>query len=87
MSLNRYNAKRDANERPIVEAYRRAGAKVLLLDQVDLLVLYKGKLFLREVKMPNGRLTKAQERLIAEGWPVECVEDPIEALKGIGAVK
>lgn len=86
MSLKRWNAKRDGNERRIVAALKKAGAQVLRLDTFDLLILYRGNLFMLDAKMPKGRATLTQAALIAEGWPLCYVEDEIAALKAIGAV-
>ena len=58
----RYDAKRDANEPEIVEALEAVGAKVLRLDDVDLLVGYRDRLYLLEVKTPTGRLNKKQQK-------------------------
>ena len=63
VSLNRYNPRRDENEPEIIEALRKEGVFVERLSGArvpDLLCCHKGLLFLVEVKMPDGRLTKAQ---------------------------
>lgn len=80
-------AKRDTSEPEIVKALRKAGARVLLLNEFDLLVLFHGKLFMLDAKTGKGRTTMAQERMIQEGWPLSFVRDPIEALKAIGAAQ
>ena len=57
MSLHRRDARRDANEAPIVEALRAAGASVLFLaikGAGDLLVGYEGRNVLMETKLPKG---------------------------------
>lgn len=87
MSLNRYAAKRDGNEGPIVKALRRVGALVLQLNKFDLLVLYRDRLFMLDSKMPKGRPTKAQQALIDAGWPLCFVRDEIAALKAVGAIR
>lgn len=87
MSLKRWNARRDANERVIVAALRKVGAKVLVLDKFDLLVLYRDRLFMLDPKTPQGRATSAQEALIGDGWPLVFVKDEIAALKAVGAVR
>ncbi len=84
MSLNRWATKRDQNERPIVAALRKAGAKVMLLDKFDLLVLYRGRVFMLDAKMPTGRATEAQDAMTEEGWPLRYVRDEVEALEAIG---
>jgi len=84
VSIKRHNPKRDQNEREIVAALRLMGCKVLLLDQVDLLVLHQGSLYLMEVKTTKGRLTKSQEGLLAEGWPLHVVRTVDDALTILG---
>lgn len=87
MSLKRFAAKRDGNEKAIVKALVKAGAQVLRLDRFDLLVLYRGKLTMLDAKTLKGRTTLSQDALIAEGWPLCYVRDEIEALRAIGAVR
>lgn len=87
MSLNRYAARRDANERPIVKALRKAGALVLQLGKFDLLVCYRGTLFMLDPKTVNGKPTEAQQALIDQGWPLCFVRDEIAALKAVGAIR
>jgi hypothetical protein len=80
-------AKRDANERPIVAAMRRVGASVRRLSAPglpDLLVCYRGRVVLVEVKRIGGKPTPAQRQLVAEGWPVHRVETTIDALMVLG---
>lgn len=90
MSLNRYAQRRDANEGPIIEALERAGASVKQLAQpCDLLVEFRGHLFLLEVKDPaqipsKRRLTPAQEKFFRE-FSVTVVLTPEDALRAIGA--
>jgi len=86
MSLKRWNAKRDANEPAIVAALERAGAQTLKLDVFDRLVWFRHSLFMLDAKMPHGRPTAAQARLIQAGWPLRFVETEIDALRAIGAI-
>ena len=83
----RYDARRDENEPEIVEALEAVGAKVLRLDDVDLLVGYRDRLYMLEVKMPNGRLNKKQQKFFREWagyvWIVRTVD---QALGLIGAI-
>lgn len=63
MTLHRRNPKRDANERPIIDGLRDIGCTVAQLSKKglpDLLVAYRGKNFLVEIKQPNGKLTEDQ---------------------------
>ena len=89
--LMRRAAKRDANEREIIQALRAAGATVVALNGIgvpDLLVGYKGRNYLLEVKNPetHGKLTRRQQTLhdLWRGVFV-VVETPREALEAIGA--
>lgn len=82
-------AKRDANEREIIEALLLAGATVRQLNEhavPDLIVGYQGRNFLLEVKTPAGKLNDDQFAFF-EDWngQVEMVRTPEEALKAIGA--
>lgn len=60
MSVNRRAAKRDGNEREIIEALRAAGASVQALSIrgcADLLVGIDGGNYLLEIKVAKGKLT------------------------------
>lgn len=68
MSLHRRNPKRDANEREIIDALKQIGCTVKQLSAKgipDLLVGFRGKNFLIEVKQPNGSLTSDQKEFHA----------------------
>jgi hypothetical protein len=55
MGLSRYGNQRDANEPEIVAALTKIGATVMRIDTpADLLVGYRGRTFLLEVKLPPG---------------------------------
>lgn len=86
MSIHRYAAKRDLNERPIIDALTKCGCLVLQLDEIDLLVFRAGKLFVIEVKGRKGRLTARQASLRQQGWPIHVVIEPIDALRVVGFV-
>lgn len=78
-------AKRDANERPIVEALRRIGAMVERLNEpVDLVVGFRGRTVLLEVKDSGGTLTKAQAEFFAR-WPGEAyiVQNVAQAMEAV----
>ena len=83
----RYDARRDANEPEIVEALEAVGASVLRLDDVDLLIGYRGTNYLMEVKTPEGKLNKKQQKFF-RSWQgqVNIVRTRIQALKLIGAI-
>jgi hypothetical protein len=79
MSLNRRNPRRDANELEIVRGLEALGCRVLRIDNPDLLVLHQGRVFLMEVKTARGRLTRGQQKLLDDGWPIAVVTTLMEA--------
>ena len=83
----RYGTPRDANEPEIVEALRAVGASVLLIDDIDLIVGFRGVNYLLEVKTAKGKLNKKQEKFF-RGWvgQVNIVRTAIQALGLIGAI-
>ena len=79
--------KRDQNERAIVDALRRVGAFVMRASidgGPDLLVLWRGTVHLVECKATTGTPTKAQRRTAGEGWPIQTVRSPQDALSILG---
>lgn len=89
MSLARVAKRRDANERYIVEALERVGAEVWITDRpADLLVWFRRRWYVLEVKMPHGKLSKRQQAERAEGLceGIQIVRKPLDALRAIGAV-
>lgn len=85
--MRRYAAKRDRTEPSILEALGSVGADYLLLDTVDVLVWFRGDLFLLECKTGKGRHTRSQDELVQRGWPVHFCSTPEQALKAIGAMQ
>ena len=88
MTLKRYAAKRDQNEGPIVRCLRQCGALVQPLSvkgMPDLLVAYRGRVLLVEVKQPTKKPTAVQRIRALQGWPVVTVYTLADALKLIGA--
>lgn len=84
--MKRYAAKRDHNEPDIVRALEQVGATVLRIDEIDLIVGWRGSNYLLECKSRRGRLTEAQIKLRAT-WRGQytVVRSVDEALKAIGA--
>ena len=85
MSLLRHNPKRDANEPEIVAALEAIGCDVHRLNKpVDLVVGYRGRTVLLEVKMPGGTLTSDQEKFFSlyrgEAYVVRTPERAIEVM-------
>ena len=83
----RYDAKRDANEPEIVEALEAVGASVVRLDDVDLVVGFRGVNYLMEIKTDKGKLNKKQAKFF-RSWngQVNIVRTRIQALRLIGAI-
>lgn len=79
-----WNLKRDAAEKPIVDALKAVGADVTQISgkgAPDLIVRYRGILTALEVKTGKGKQTEAQQ---VSQWPIVRTVD--EALKLIGAL-
>ena len=61
MSINRFDAKRDGNEKEIIAVFESFGFSVFRLDTpLDLLVGYNKRNYLVEVKMPGKKLNDNQ---------------------------
>jgi len=84
----KWDAKRDENEPEIVEALRGIGASVLLIDDIDLIVGFRGVNYLMEVKTAKGKLNKKQQKFF-RGWQgqVNIVRSVDDALRLIGAME
>lgn len=85
MSVNRWAAKRDQNEKPIVEALEAVGVEVWKIsgkDKPDLLTRYRGRWMPLGVKMPKGALTAAEQSGVK--WPLVRTVDQAYAALGIG---
>jgi hypothetical protein len=84
----------DGNQPAIVEALRKVGALVQHLHQVgggcpDLLVGFRRRIFVLEVKNGAGELTDEQVEWhrLWNTLPVAIVRTPLEALQAIGAIR
>lgn len=89
MKYRSHNAKRDANEKTIVDDLRKVGAKVWRLSQpCDLLVRFRYQLFLIEVTNPENRYRKRDQEQVVflKEWDVPIVRTSDEALRIIGAL-
>jgi hypothetical protein len=83
VSLSRYANRRDANEKEIVAALEKIGCTVYQLDTpVDILVGYRAKNYLIEIKTKKGKTTEAQREFFAS-WKgqVRIVRTVDEAIK------
>ena len=81
-------ARRDIAEGPIVEALLAIGAQVVRNLPTDLLVRYRGVLYLLEVKTPGVYPDPRQraQRAFLAGWNVPIVKTPLAALTAIGVI-
>lgn len=83
--MPRYAARRDTNEREIIDALEAAGCKVEQLDKWDLQVQRPdGVLRMIEVKTPTGKLKPSQKKLIEKGWDLRIVRSIEEAFEAVG---
>jgi len=86
MSINRYNPKRDENEKEIVDFFKANGVSVVRLNTpLDLLLGYNKKNYLVEVKMVGKSLNKNQIAF-TESWKgqwivINSIEQAAEMLK------
>lgn len=84
--MPKYACKKDATHDEVAAEFERQGCMVLDSSRypgfVDLVVLRHG-IRLVEVKSKTGSLRDAQEKLIADGWPVEIVRSRIEAIAAV----
>ena len=90
--MKRYGNKRDANEPDIVSALRKIGATVYHMDEpVDLLVGYRARNFLLEVKdgdkPPSKTKRTEKQRDFFKGWlgqvrVVKSAEEAIQVVTG-----
>jgi hypothetical protein len=77
--------RRDGNEAEVIDALESKGAYVLKIAQVgapDLIVFYRGRSFLMEVKQPKGGFKPAQLRF-REKWrgpDIYTVRSAVEAV-------
>jgi hypothetical protein len=79
-------AKTDSNQAAVVQALRKAGASVYYIKEpVDLLVGYRNRSFLLEVKAVGGKLTESQKTFFrdyaGEAYIVHGVTDALAALQ------
>ena len=82
--MPRYANKVDGNQADIVKALRRVGCDVEVIGlPVDLLVGYRARNFLIEVKQPGEKPRTKKQRDFLAGWrgQVRVVETPEEAIQ------
>lgn len=67
MTINRFNPKRDANEKEIVKFFKIQGISVVRLNTpMDLLLGYNKRNYLVEVKIEGKDLNKNQKEFVKE---------------------
>ena len=82
MSINRYSAQRDQNERSIVDALRKIGCIVHRMDWLDLFVCTpRGNVIIMEVKMPGKKLNDTRKNI--NGKTQKQVYDELTCNKGV----
>lgn len=88
MSLNRYAAKRDENEKDIIRDLEKVGAVVEQLDKPDLIVRFRFQTFLMEVANPLNKYRKREKEQIEflKTFGIPIVQTSDEALRVIGAL-
>jgi hypothetical protein len=85
----RLRGRTDMNQAEILDALRAIGAECRSLAALgsgmgDLLVAFRRRLFLLEVKTTRGQLT-ADQMTFHKRWPVAIVRSVDDALDAIGA--
>lgn len=89
--MPKYAKKRDDNEREIIDVLQKVGARVFQLNEQDipdLLVEFRRKWWLIEVKGKQGKLEHGQQRFFENSAaPVAVARTPGDALCAIGAKK
>ena len=87
--MTRYASRRDEAEKAIVAALRKAGALVMRLNSpCDLLVGYRRRFYLGEVKNPRVKLRADQreQQALRRAWSIPVWRTPEDALITIGAM-
>lgn len=89
--IPKYAAKRDSNEKRIVDALRGVGATVMHLSSPgmpDLLVGWRDTTFLLEVKTVKGTLTEPEQDFF-KTWRGQAaiVRSVDDAMRAIGAIE
>lgn len=88
MSINRFNPKRDANEKAIVDLFKAHQLSVARLNTpLDLLVGWKKVNYLVEIKIPGKWLNSNQEAFVLD-WKgqfivIDSIEQAEKFIKGV----
>jgi hypothetical protein len=83
----RVGVARDANEAPIVRDLEKIGASVMVINDLDLLVGFRGANYLLEVKIEGKRIRKGRQTEFYDSWNGQkaVVHSFDEARNAIGA--
>ncbi len=91
MSLNRYAARRDANEGPLIAAARQIGAQMEQKGPLDWWCGWRGSWFPVEIKTAKGKYTDEQVLFLARckehGMPVHTWRNLIDVLNSLNATQ
>jgi len=90
MGMPKYAKQRDANEPAIVKELKQIGCSVVRGDLVDLIVGYRGRSWLFEIKFPGkrNRLQPSQVELKCNFLgQYDIIETSAEAMKIMGAIR
>jgi hypothetical protein len=90
MSRHTYH-RADANQSQIIKDLRKMGVGVVSLSAIgygvpDLLVEYRKKLFLFEVKQPKGKTRVSQDAFMARWDNVAVIHSTEEAMRILGII-
>jgi hypothetical protein len=89
--ITRRDARTDENQPEILDALNKVGAWYCYIKYpLDLLIAYRGKLYIGEIKREGAKLNKNQQKVFKElmlrGVIPLLIETPEDALMGIGAI-
>jgi hypothetical protein len=85
--VSKYYGKPDSNQESIIQALRSINAIVVIVSRVphfvDLVVGYRGKTYLLEIKEKGKELRKSQDKFFSEwtGDTLAIIRTPQEALE------
>lgn len=83
----RVGVRRDANEAAIVRDLEKIGAHVMVVNDIDLVVAFRGENTLLEVKIEGKGIRKGKQKEFWDTWPGKkaVVHSFDEARNAIGA--
>ena len=82
--MRRYAARTDKNQQKIIDAYRDVGAWVWYIGRpFDLLVGFRGRLYLVEVKNPKGKDKIGEEQHTEIGKLLHLANIKVHVVRGV----